>query len=152
MADSPSTGSASWASSDAVRRSMQGNRSRDTMPELAVRKLLHRLGFRYRVAHRPLPQFRATADIVFPRQRVAIFIDGCFWHGCDEHYRPAATNAEYWQSKIEHNIERDKRVTGVLLDAGWTVLRFWSHEAAEEVAVKVAEAVRPGLSVPTSTL
>ncbi|MDR2347188.1 MAG: very short patch repair endonuclease [Bifidobacteriaceae bacterium] len=133
----------SWASSEAVRRSMQANRSRDTKPELAVRRLLHKLGLRYRVARRPLPELRATADIVFPRQHVAVFIDGCFWHGCEDHFRLPATNTDYWQSKIGHNVERDQRVNDSLAEAGWTVLRFWSHEAPEAVAERVTEAVRP---------
>jgi DNA mismatch endonuclease (patch repair protein) len=131
---------------------MQGNRSRDTKPELAVRRLLHRLGLRYRVSRRPLPALRATADIVFPRQHVAVFIDGCFWHACEKHYRLPATNTDYWQAKIGHNVERDQMVNDTLAEAGWTVLRFWSHEAAEDVAMTVAKAVCPGLSVPVPTL
>jgi DNA mismatch endonuclease (patch repair protein) len=130
---------------------MMGNRSRDTKPELAVRRLLHRLGLRYRVAHRPLPKFRATADIVFPRQQVAVFIDGCFWHACAEHYRRPATNTDYWEAKIVHNVERDELVNSTLSEAGWTVLRFWSHEDAESVAERVVAAVRPETSVPGST-
>jgi len=120
---------------------MQANRSRDTKPELAVRRLLHKMGLRYRVARRPLPEFRATADIVFPSQRIAVFIDGCFWHGCDNHFRLPATHTEYWRSKIDHNIARDHKVNDALAQAGWTVLRFWSHETPPCVAEQVAQAV-----------
>jgi DNA mismatch endonuclease (patch repair protein) len=131
---------------------MQGNRSRDTKPEMAVRRLLHKMGLRYRVSRRPLPDLRATADIVFPRQHIAVFIDGCFWHACEDHYRLPTTNTEYWQAKIDHNVERDRMVNGRLAEASWTVLRFWSHEAPESVAERVAVAVRPELSVVVSTL
>jgi len=120
---------------------MQANRSRDTKPELAVRRLLHKMGLRYRVARRPLPGFRATADIVFPTQRVAVFIDGCFWHACRDHYRLPATNTDYWEAKIERNVERDHRVNETLARAGWEVLRFWSHEPPEDVAEQVREVV-----------
>jgi len=131
---------------------MQGNKSRDTKPELAVRRLLHKMGLRYRVARRPLPELRATADIVFPRQHVAVFIDGCFWHACDEHYRLPSTHTDYWQAKIDHNVQHDRDVNDALAQAGWTVLRFWSHEPADEVAERVAKTVRPETSEGASSL
>ncbi|MDR0416543.1 MAG: very short patch repair endonuclease [Propionibacteriaceae bacterium] len=139
------TGTESWATSAAVRRSMLANRSRDTQPELAVRRLLHRHGLRYRVCHRPLPRLRATADIVFTRQRVAVFIDGCFWHACQDHFRAPAANADYWRAKIDRNRARDEAVNQTLGEAGWTVLRFWSHEPPEAVAAQVEAAVRGSL-------
>jgi DNA mismatch endonuclease, patch repair protein len=121
---------------------MQANRSRDTAPELAVRREVHRRGLRYRVASRPLPGLRRTADLVFSRARVAVFIDGCFWHGCPTHHRLPATNRSYWEPKVERNKARDLETTAVLERAGWTVLRFWEHEDAEAVADAVERAVR----------
>lgn len=134
--------SESWASSSAVGASMRGNRRRDTRPELAVRRRLHALGLRYRVDFAPLPgALRMRADIVFTRARVVVFIDGCYWHGCPKHYRPARINAEFWSTKIADNRERDARSTEMLRDAGWTVLRFWEHEPPEDVASAIAGAV-----------
>jgi DNA mismatch endonuclease, patch repair protein len=121
---------------------MQGNKSRDTLPELAVRRLLHAAGLRYRVAHRPEPSLRRTADIVFTRQRVAVFIDGCYWHACPEHGTAARSNASYWSAKLEHNVTRDADTTARLEKADWTVLRFWEHEDPTEVTAKVIAAVR----------
>ena len=97
----------SWASSAAVRRSMIGNRSRDTAPERALRSELHRLGLRFRVDARPVPAIPRRADVVLRGDRVAVFLDGCFWHGCPDHFRPPATNADYWAAKIAGNRARD---------------------------------------------
>lgn len=121
---------------------MQGNRSRDTSPELAVRRLLHAAGLRYRVDHRPDPSLRRKADIVFPKQRVAIFIDGCYWHACPKHWTRARTNADYWSAKLKRNVARDADTTSRLQDAGWTVLRFWEHEDPDAVARAVTAEVR----------
>jgi DNA mismatch endonuclease (patch repair protein) len=120
---------------------MRGNRSRDTKPELAVRRLVHARGLRYRVNVRPLPSLRRTADMVFPRRRVVVFIDGCFWHGCPEHYVPSKSNRSYWAPKIAANAARDAETTRTLSDAGWTVLRYWSHTPAEEVAASIESRV-----------
>jgi DNA mismatch endonuclease, patch repair protein len=121
---------------------MQGNRKRDTRPELAIRRAAHQLGLRYRVSARPLPHLNATADLVFPRARVAVFVDGCYWHGCPEHYTPSRTNPSYWGPKIARNQERDSRVTAELSSEGWTVLRFWEHDPADVAANRIAAAVR----------
>jgi len=121
---------------------MQANKSRDTSPELAVRRLLHAQGLRYRVAFRPEPSLRRTADIVFTKQRIAVFIDGCYWHACPEHRTVARSNATYWSEKLARNVARDVDTTERLQAAGWTVLRFWEHESAVEVARTVAAAVR----------
>lgn len=121
---------------------MRGNRRRDTRPELAVRRRLHAMGLRYRVDFAPLRGSRLRADIVFTRARVAVFIDGCYWHGCPEHYRPATRNVEFWTNKIQSNRERDARVDGLLLAESWTVLRFWEHQSADEIAVAIAAEVR----------
>lgn len=125
---------------------MQGNRSRDTGPELAIRKLVHAMGLRYRVNIRPLPSLRRTADLVFTRQHVAVFIDGCFWHGCPEHHRQPAANAAYWTAKVQRNRERDIATDAALAEAGWAVLRFWEHVAPTEVAEAVRTAVRANRS------
>lgn len=130
----------SWATSDGTRRSMQANKSRDTKPELAVRRLLHAAGLRYRVNHLVLP--RRTADIVFTRAKVAVFIDGCFWHGCPAHYQAPSTNRDYWHEKIATNAERDADTTARLLRLGWTVLRFWEHESPADVAGQVLSQIR----------
>ena len=124
---------------------MQANRSRDTKPELAVRRLLHARGLRYRVALAPEKSLRRRADIVFTKQRVAIFIDGCFWHGCPEHGRAAFNrNPDYWPDKIAGNKARDLDTNDKLADAGWRVLRFWEHEDPSSVAEVIARAVRSG--------
>lgn len=130
----------SWASSPGSRRSMQGNRSRDTSPELAVRRLVHRAGCRYRVDVRPVPAIRRRADIVFTRQQIAVFIDGCFWHGCPHHYVPPKSNADYWHPKIARNRERDLDTNRLLEGAGWSVMRFWAHEGPELVANQIIAA------------
>jgi DNA mismatch endonuclease, patch repair protein len=133
---------ASWASTPLRRQIMQSNRSRDTAPEMAVRKVLHARGLRYRVDMRPLPELRRRADIVFPRQRVAVFIDGCFWHGCPAHKTPTFhTNTSFWLAKIERNAARDLDTTARLVEAGWFVLRYWAHETPEAVAAAIEKAV-----------
>ncbi|MHB9851450.1 very short patch repair endonuclease [Streptomyces krungchingensis] len=131
----------SWASSAARRRNMQAIRSRDTKPERLVRSLLHAQGLRYRVAARPLPSLRRTADIVFRPTKVAVFIDGCYWHGCPEHYVPPRTNPGYWSDKVARNMARDRDTDEQLQAAGWTVLRFWEHDPAEDCALKIAATV-----------
>jgi DNA mismatch endonuclease, patch repair protein len=131
----------SWAASPAVRRVMQGNRSRDTKPEVAVRSAVHALGMRYRVSARPLAGLRRTADLVFRSARVAVFVDGCFWHGCPAHHSPPKTNAAYWSTKIQGNKSRDRDTTERLRMEGWTVLRFWSHEEPMSVAAQIADVV-----------
>ena len=131
----------SWASSAANRRSMRGNRSRDTKPELALRRLVHAQGLRYRVAAKPLPKMRRTADLLFRPTKVAVFVDGCFWHGCPEHFVPPKTNPDYWEKKIGGNVQRDHDTDSRLAEEGWLVLRFWAHQAPEECADTVVKAV-----------
>lgn len=126
------------ASSEAVRRTMRGNRKRDTRPELALRSELHRLGLRFRVAIRPDPQIPFRADLVFPKTRVAVFMDGCFWHRCPQHFKLPATNSDYWEAKISRNCERDIQVSAALSAAGWVALRVWEHEVTSDAARKVA--------------
>jgi DNA mismatch endonuclease (patch repair protein) len=130
------------ATSVDVRASMQGNRGRDTKPELALRSRLHALGLRYRVSVRPIPDVRRTADIVFTRARVAVFVDGCYWHGCPDHHRPARQNLEFWTDKIESNRQRDTDVNQLLSQTGWQVIRVWEHEDPDEAARRIEAVVR----------
>ncbi|MDA8268686.1 MAG: very short patch repair endonuclease [Actinomycetota bacterium] len=116
---------------------------RDTAPELALRCVLHRRGLRYRVHRRPLPGLARQADIVFTRAKVAVFVDGCFWHGCPEHGRRwHRTNGWYWPQKIEANKDRDLDTDERLLAAGWAPIRIWEHEDPEVAADRVIACVR----------
>ena len=121
---------------------MQANRSRDTGPELAVRRLVHAAGLRYRVDYRVVPELRARADIVFTRARIAVFIDGCFWHSCPAHGTRPKSNADYWIPKLARNVQRDRATDAVLESRGWQVLRFWEHEQPSAVAVQIVDTVR----------
>lgn len=132
----------SWARTPAVRASMRGNRSRDTTPEKLLRKSLYERGARYRVAYRPLPNLRRTADVAFPGAKVAVFVDGCFWHGCADHCRWPETNEEFWKRKIEGNRARDVDTNRVLAEAGWTVVRVWEHEDSVEAADQILTLVK----------
>jgi DNA mismatch endonuclease, patch repair protein len=141
----------SWATSPATRKAMQANRRRDTAPEMAIRRLVHASGLRYRVDARPLPTARHTADMIFARAHVAVFIDGCWWHGCAEHYRPPASNAGYWAAKVTGNRERDQLADEELIKAGWTVIRIWEHESPKLAACRVEAAVRATLGELATT-
>jgi len=127
----------SWASSEGVRRSMQSNRGKDTTLELRVRRALHARGLRYQLQRAVPGARRRTIDIAFPRQRVAVFVDGCFWHGCPQHHTVAKTNPEFWAAKMERNRDRDRDTDAILHDAGWTVARFWEHHTTEEIVNSV---------------
>lgn len=128
---------------------MRGNRRRDTAPELRLRRALHNAGLRFRVdlPIREVGRGPIRPDVVFTRAHVAVFIDGCFWHGCAEHGTSPQTNSAYWTAKIAINQERDRQQTEVLEAAGWTVLRFWEHE---DTAVAVAT-VREMLAAQAAT-
>jgi DNA mismatch endonuclease (patch repair protein) len=115
---------------------------RDTGPERAVRSELHRRGLRYRVDRALLPGLRTRADLVFVSARVAVFVDGCFWHGCPEHRTWPQANAEWWRRKLEGNVERDRRIDAALEQAGWVVVRVWEHEPADAAADRIERAVR----------
>lgn len=134
--------SAPPASTAVVRRVMKGNRAVDTRAEVAVRSAVHALGLRFRKHVAPLRGLRCRADLVFGRQRVAVFVDGCFWHGCPEHGTSPATNSAYWIAKLGGNVERDRRNDAALAAAGWTVVRIWEHEDPRAAAQRVASAVR----------
>lgn len=125
------------ASSPAVRGRMRQQRRTGTEPELALRRLLHAAGHRYRVAW-PVPgSRRRTIDIAFTRAKVAVFIDGCFWHGCPLHATWPKANGPWWRDKIETNRRRDEDTTAALRGLGWTVVRIWEHESPETAAASV---------------
>lgn len=137
-------------SSDVARTRMRRTRQRDTGPELAVRAALWRHGVRgYRVGRRPLPGLRRNADIVFTRQRVAVFVDGCFWHGCPAHGTRVKANGEWWDKKLGDNRTRDDDTDERLADGGWTVVRAWEHESPERVATVIGD-VLAGKAEPAS--
>lgn len=118
---------------------MRANRRRDTGPELAVRRILHAQGLRYRIDTRPVPNLNRRADIVFRAARVAVFIDGCFWHGCPAHYTPPKTNRDFWAGKVAANRERDCETDELLAEAGWTVIRLWEHVPAVQAAAQIRD-------------
>ncbi|WP_069172941.1 very short patch repair endonuclease [Streptomyces griseus] len=128
-------------SSPGVSARMSRQARSDTAPEVAVRKLLHASGYRYRLNERVPSMPRRTIDIAFTRAKVAVFLDGCFWHGCPEHATQPKSNAEWWRDKLERNVARDAETNEHLVAAGWTVLRFWEHQPPDEVAERVAEVV-----------
>ncbi|MFJ9409310.1 very short patch repair endonuclease [Streptomyces sp. NPDC101393] len=114
---------------------------RDTGPEMAVRRLLYASGLRYRLQRRVPGYPRRTIDIAFPGRKIAIFLDGCFWHGCPEHATRPKANADWWRKKLDGNIARDRETTEHLVEEGWTVLRFWEHEDPATVAGRVTDEV-----------
>lgn len=120
---------------------MQDQRARDTGPELAIRRLLHAAGLRYRVDRAPVPGLRRRADLVFGPAHVAVFIDGCFWHSCPEHGNSPRANQQWWTEKLDRNRRRDRDTDARLQTAGWHVLRVWEHEDPAEAAARVSVAV-----------
>ncbi len=128
-------------SSPSASAVMRANRGRDTAPELALRRELHRRGLRYRVDTAPLRGLRCRADLVFPGRHIAVFVDGCFWHGCAGHPSWPRANGDWWRRKIEANAARDRRNDAVLAAGGWTVVRIWEHEPVGEAAHRVISAL-----------
>jgi DNA mismatch endonuclease (patch repair protein) len=124
---------------------MRRQRTQDTEAELQLRRALHAIGLRYRIHRRPLPRLRREADVVFTRARVAVFVDGCFWHGCPQHGTSPKANGEWWAAKLEANRERDLDTNVRLAEAGWTAVRVWEHEDPAAAAQRVFEAVALGL-------
>ena len=140
----PSPGYEPWAGVDANRRRiMQSNRSRDTRPEMRVRSMLHARGLRFRVS--PLVLLngrRVRPDVAFTKWKVAVFIDGCFWHACPQHGTKPKSNTDYWLPKLAQNQARDRLNDGLLSGAGWTVVRCWEHDDPDEIATRIETAVR----------
>jgi len=120
---------------------MSRQATRGTAIEFALRRELHRRGLRYRLHRRPIAGLRREADIVFPRARVAIFVDGCFWHACPTHATWPKANAEFWKTKIERNRERDRETDERLREAGWEVVRVWEHDDPVTSAIHIGQLV-----------
>lgn len=133
-------------SSEAALARMQAAKSRDTVPEKALRTELYKKGLRYRVDTRPIKELNRRADIVFRSTKVAIFVDGCFWHGCPIHGTQAKANAEFWKNKIKRNQERDAETNQLLKKAGWKVIRVWEHENPEKAGEKIQKIVLKHIS------
>lgn len=127
------------SSSATVSARMSAQPRRDTLPELTVRRALHSAGLRYRVAYQIPGQRRRTIDIAFTRAKLAVFIDGCFWHGCPEHGTAPKANSTWWREKIRANQARDRDTDRVLRELGWAVLRFWEHTPAEDCVTDIRE-------------
>jgi DNA mismatch endonuclease (patch repair protein) len=121
---------------------MKGNRGADTSPEVALRSELHRRGLRFRKNRQAVPGIRCRPDIVFPGPRLAVFVDGCYWHRCPQHGTAPTTNAGYWQEKLDRNVARDRRNDRDLQAAGWAVLRVWEHEPVRIAADRVAATLK----------
>ncbi|KRC37591.1 hypothetical protein ASE15_05695 [Oerskovia sp. Root22] len=120
---------------------MSAARRRDTAPELALRRELHARGLRYRVTY-PVPgQRRRTIDVAFTRVKVAIFVDGCFWHGCPDHATTPRSNSAWWVGKLAANRARDEDTDLALSDMGWTVVRVWEHEPVSDAASRIETVV-----------
>lgn len=126
---------------ETIRQRMVSTRQRDTGVELELRGLLHRAGLRFRVHVAPIAGMRSRADVVFRRARVAVFVNGCFWHGCPDHATWPKNNAVWWRAKIEGNRERDQRVDDALVRAGWRVVRVWEHDDLAAIAGQVRDLV-----------
>lgn len=107
-----------------------------------MRRACHARGLRYRVDRAPLQGLRRRADLVFPTERVCVFVDGCYWHGCPIHYVASKSNASYWSTKIQQNRDRDGETDNALISAGWLIVRAWEHEDPEAVADSVYAAVQ----------
>ncbi|GAA0253476.1 very short patch repair endonuclease [Saccharothrix mutabilis subsp. mutabilis] len=125
-----------------VSARMSRQRSRDTGIEVALRRELHRLGLRYRVHRRPVRAVRREADVVFGPAKVAVFVDGCFWHGCPDHGTWPKRNSDFWRTKIESNQARDLNTDKVLAEAGWLAIRVWEHEDPATAAAKIHATVQ----------
>lgn len=116
---------------------MRRTKRRDTKCEIALRKELYRLGLRYRVDLRVVPGVLQRADICFRKLKVAIFVDGCFWHRCPIHGTMPKSNELWWREKLQANVDRDERSRKLLQAAGWSVIRIWEHEDAIDAAVRI---------------
>lgn len=132
-------------------RRMRLQRERDTRPELELRSQLFRLGLRYRVHRRPVDTLRREADIVFSGARVAVFVQGCFWHGCASHITHARTNEVFWSEKIATNQRRDRDTFARLLEVGWLPVEVWEHEDPQVAARRIAGVVAARQSAQDGT-
>lgn len=138
-------------SSEAALKRMRAAKPRDTAPEKALRSVLHSKGLRFRIDQKPNKKLNRKADIVFRSVKVAVFVDGCFWHGCPIHGTQAKANAEFWKNKIEQNQARDLDTNKQLKKAGWRVVRVWEHEDSEKASQKIYGLVVKRLSKNVSS-
>ena len=129
---------------------MSAQATRDTGPEVALRSELHSRGLRFRIHRRPVGRLRREADLIFPRERVAVFVDGCFWHGCPKHATWPQRNSEFWRAKIEGNQRRDRETDEMLKQEGWLSVRVWEHEHVREAADRLEVLVRTLRSPPST--
>lgn len=127
---------------ETVRLRMSSQRRADTVPELALRSELHRRGRRFRIGIKVPGNARRTIDIAFPRQRLAVFVDGCFWHRCPVHSIPSKNNSAWWANKLAANVARDEQTTALLSDQGWRVVRVWEHEDPVDAATRIEQLLR----------
>jgi DNA mismatch endonuclease, patch repair protein len=133
------------ASSAAALKRMRSTGRRDTVPEIALRRTLHRMGLRYRIDRKPLPYLGRRADLVFASAKVAVYVDGCFWHGCPLHATWPKKNAEFWRNKIETNRARDADTDRRLEECGWISVHVWEHEDSKAAAERVRSAIESRL-------
>lgn len=129
------------SSSPALSSRMSRAKRRDTAPEMLLRRELHRRGRHFRVVMKVPGNNRRTIDIAFPRQKLAVFVDGCFWHGCPDHGTAPTANSQWWQQKLAANVARDRDTDRLLDRAGWSVVRVWEHEPLDDAADRVEEAL-----------
>ncbi|UEL33498.1 very short patch repair endonuclease [Rhodococcus sp. C1] len=129
------------ATDPATSARMSAQRRRDTKPEIALRRELHRRRLRYFVDRAPIKGVRRRADLVFPRRKVAVFVDGCFWHSCPQHATFPKNNAQWWTDKLAANVVRDRDTDARLAEQGWTVIRIWEHEDPLVAAERVQKAL-----------
>lgn len=134
-------------SSQAVRARMQATRQKDTKIEVAIRHELHRRGYRYRLNYR-IANFRGKPDIVFRRDRIAVYVDSCFWHACPLHGSRPKSNQQWWDDKLAANATRDRRHTKELRAAGWSVVRVWEHDSLNRAVARIEQAILRGVRGP----
>lgn len=134
---SPPTSSSEW-----VTKSMKGNKGKNTKPELLLRSQLHRLGLRFRIHYKKVS---GHPDIAFPSKKLAVFVDGCFWHRCPKCYKEPKTNTDFWRKKVQKNRDHAKIVESRLYEIKWCVIRVWEHNIKEDldkVAMQIKQKIR----------
>ncbi len=135
---------------EAATKIGKANRRTGTKPEIRLRSALHRRGHRFRKDHLlRVGTVRVRPDVVFTRWKVAVFVDGCFWHGCPDHQHVPKSNRDYWVPKLAANVERDRGVDAALIDAGWIVLRIWEHDEVADAVAQVEAAVDERRGMPS---
>lgn len=127
---------------EATTKRMKANRPFDTRPEVELRSSLYRSGLRFRKHASPWPDAGFTPDILFPRAQVAVYVDGCFWHGCPEHRPISIHRSAFWRSKVERTIERDRQQEAALMRRGWQVVRVWEHDESRSASERIQLIVR----------